>query len=290
MTESDVNSLSEHLISKIQKENWPVYAMEVYKNGHLLNDYGNTKQRQCIYSITKSIVSIAAGIAENERLIDFSDSILKYLPEDYLKKTEENQIKLFENITIYRLLTMSVKGFNFRPETEDFLLYSLNSKIEPEKIEFNYSNICAYLVSVALTTAVGKPLYEYLKEKIFDPMEIDSPPYQLTEEGFFYGATGMQLSACELSKIGLMLLNNGMYKEKQIVSEDYIKRATSRQITIKEGGYGYFFWEFCNGFSLNGKWGQKCFCFPSEKIVLSVLGNFQNGSDMLKNEVKGWFN
>lgn len=289
MTQQQLNSRFNHLITLVNNENWPVIAMEVYQNGELLHTFGDISGRYPLYSITKSIVSIAFGIAEEQCLINLKDSILKYIPGNYIEKLSNQQKELFQNITLERLLTMSVQGFDFRPATENFLLYSLNAKIKPDEICFNYSNINAYLVSVALTSAVKKPLYEFIKEYIFDPMEIDNPPYQMTEEGYFYGATGMKMSVHELSKIGLMLINHGKYKDKKIVSSDYIKRATSEQIKIKEGYYGYFFWGFCNGFSLNGKWGQKCFCIPSENVVISVLADFQNGSDKLKNEIKSWF-
>ncbi len=289
MTESDINFRFSNLISRIENENWPVFGAEIYKNNQLVNHFGNTSKRFPLYSISKSITSIGFGIAENEGLINIDDLLLKYIPDEFTTLIEKEQLKLFENISLERFLTMSVKGFDFRPSSDNYLLYSLNTKIFPDIKEFHYTNICAYLISVALTTAVGKPLYEYLNEKIFVPMEIEKPSYQKSPEGFFYGATGIELSVHELSKIGLMLINNGIFNNKEIVPEKYIKRATDIQIMNKEGGYGYFFQKFGKGFSLNGKWGQKCFCIPQEGIVLSVLGNFQDGSQILKDEVKGWF-
>lgn len=289
MKESDINLRFSNLISRIKNEKWPVFGAEIYKNNHLLNHFGNTSERFPVYSITKSITSICFGIAENEGLINLYDPLLKYIPDEFKNQIEKKQLKLFENISIERLLTMSVKGFNFRPSSDNFLLNSLNTKISPDKKEFHYTNICAYLISVALTSVVEKPLYEYINKKIFVPLEIENPPYQKSPEGLFYGATGIELSVHELSKIGLMLINKGIYNNKEIVPEEYISRATDIQIMNKEGGYGYFFQKFGSGFSLNGKWGQKCFCIPKEDIVLSVLGNFQDGSQILKDEVKEWF-
>jgi len=289
MTKSDVNLRFLNLISRINDEKWPVYGAQIYKNNELVNQFGNTKERFPIYSITKSIVSLGTGIAEAEGLVNLKDPFLNYISEDLLKNVNKEQIKRFENITIERLLAMSVKGFDFRPASENFMTYALNTQINPDKVEFHYTNICAYLIGAALTSAVEKPLYDYLNEKLFQPMEIENPPYQLTPEGFFYGATGMMLSVEELSRLGLMMLNNGKYKDKQIVPEDYIKRATAVQIKNREEGYGYFFWKFGSGFSMNGKWGQKVFCIPEEDIVITTVGNFQEGSEVLKEEVRSWF-
>ena len=52
-------------------------------------------------------------------------------------------------------MTMSVGDLPFRPEGDSYLDFSLNSKIaDPNEKVFNYSNISAYLVGVALTEAL----------------------------------------------------------------------------------------------------------------------------------------
>ena len=49
--------------------------------------------------------------------------------------------RLFKNITIQRLLTMSVKGFPFRPQGESYLNYALSCPIQDVQSRiFNYSN------------------------------------------------------------------------------------------------------------------------------------------------------
>lgn len=50
----------------------------------------------------------------------------------------------------------------------------------------------------------------------------------------------------------------------------------------REGGYGYFFWKYRSGFSMNGKWGQKCFILPEEKTMICFLSLLEQGSDGLR--------
>jgi len=288
MNDCKMNKKIDDFISRIEEENWKIHGFEVYKNGNLLKKYGNTTSRFPIYSITKSLLSFAVGIAESEGFINIKESVCKYLPKDYLNALSEEQYNSFNQLTIERLLTMSVKGFPFRPEGDNWLKYILSLKFNPQKVEFHYTNICAYLVSVALTEVLGKSVYEYLNEKIFIPMEIENPPYQCSPEGYFMGASGIELSVQELSKIGYIVMSNGVYKNRQIVPESYIKNACSVQIKNKEEGYGYFIWKFKTGFSLNGKWGQKCYCLPDEGIMVSVLSDLQEGSAELKAEVEKW--
>lgn len=263
------------LLSYIEQEKLQVHGLEVWNDSKLIKTWGNTTERFPIYSITKSLVSLAFGIAESDGIVSVSDCISKYVPE----------MNNFPELTFERLLTMSVKGLPFRPEGENWLSFIAQQNFSLEKREFCYSNLNAYLVAVALENALNCPLYDYLNEKVFAPLEIENPPYGKSPENHFNGASGIELSVQELSKIGQLLMNKGVYDGKQIVSKAYIERATSVQQMNKEGGYGYFFWKFLDGFSLNGKWGQKCYCLPERKIMLSFLANLPDGSGELKKKI-----
>ena len=265
-------------IRDIEENQWNVFGVEVYEDGRLVHSYGDTVgNRHPIYSATKTITSIAVGMAADEGKLDIQQSILRYLPESVVEKIAAEQKEVYGNITLERLLTMSVAGYPFRPEGESWLDEMLNCSLPmAEKREFNYSNVSAYLVGVAASCAVGEDLYRYLNRKLFIPLEILNPPCARCPEGYFYGATGMELTVHELSKIGLLLYNGGQYEGKQLVSESYVKAATSVQQMNREGGYGYFIWKYGEGFSINGKWGQKCYVLPKEKQMLTFLSHMEN--------------
>ncbi|MBQ0001587.1 MAG: hypothetical protein KBT01_08685, partial [Clostridiales bacterium] len=97
-------------------------------------------------------------------------------------------------------------------------------------------------------------------------------------EGCFYGASQVKLTVHDLSRIGLMLFNKGVYNGKRILSESYVQRATSVQQINREGGYGYFIWKYKNGFSINGKWGQKCYCLPEQGLMITYLAHMEHNS------------
>ena len=98
------------------------------------------------------------------------------------------------------------------------------------------------------------------------------------------GATNMELSVNELSRIGMVFAGSGAYKDRRIVSKEYIREACSIQQMNREGGYGYFIWKYRDGFSINGKWGQKCYILPDRKRMVTFLSNIPEGSDM----IRGW--
>jgi len=277
------------LVAAIKENQWNIYGVEVYLDGEIVHSFGDISTRYPIYSGTKTILSMAVGIAVSEGKLSLDDSILRWIPEQFLEQVSQEQKNLFETISIRRLLTMSVEEFPFRASGDNWTVFALNCKINPEKKGFNYSNICAHLVSVALSVAVGMNSYDYICQKIFAPMGIYDVPYENSPEGYFNGGSTLQLTVSEFTKIGELILKDGFYDGKQIVPSDYVKAAKAVQIMCKEGGYGYFIWKIPNGVSINGKWGQKVYIFQEENLMVSFLSNLQSRSSAVLLEILKWF-
>lgn len=277
-----------NFIQEIQQNNWNVYGVEVYENGILTHSYSDTDGHlHGIYSATKTILSIAVGIAWDRGLIDLTKAVTEYLPKDALVSLTKEQRDTFDRITVHRLLSMSVGDFPFRAEGDNFLKFALNCKIQnPDEQVFNYSNISAYLVGVALHHALGEDVGVFIEKNVFDPLGITRYEYGRSPEGYFYGASEMRLTVNSLSRIGLLLYNGGVYDGKRILSEEYVRMATSVQQMNREGGYGYFVWKYLDGFSINGKWGQKCYCLPEQGLMITFLSHIEEDTYELKKSME----
>ena len=273
----------EAFVKEIEKNKWNVWGVEVYENGQLTHEFGDTRENiHEIYSATKTILSVAVGIAYDRGLIDLEKSLLEYIPVEKRNNMSVEQKNTFEKITIHRLLTMSVGDFPFRPEGNSYLDFSLACLVSnPDKKVFNYSNISAYLVGVALSNAIGEDVGMFIEKNIFEPLHITKYEYGRCPEGYFYGASLMKLTVHDLSQIGLLLYNGGIYEGKRILSENYVKKATSVQQINQEGGYGYFIWKYRDGFSINGKWKQKCYVLPQRHMVITYLAHIEDDSQDL---------
>ncbi|MBR3099831.1 MAG: beta-lactamase family protein [Clostridia bacterium] len=269
---------------EIKRQGWNVHGAELWLDGKPAASFGDTgKTRFPVYSITKAVTFIAAGMAADDGLLTVNDPLLQHLPEKYARAMSGDQRKAYEHITLRRLMTMSVAGYPFAVSGEDWLENALSIPLsEPEKLSFNYSNVSAYLVGVAAAEATGERLDQYLNRRLFAPLGIPDPHCQFSPEGYFYGASGLELTVNELSRIGQMLSDGGIYEGKRILSEAYVKEAVSVQQMNREGGYGYFFWKYRDGFSMNGKWGQKCYVLPKQKTIVTFLSHMEEGSDPVR--------
>ncbi len=274
----------EGFTEEIKRQGWNVHGAELWLDGKLVASFGDTgKTRFPVYSVTKAVTSIAVGMAADDGLLSVNDLLLQHLPEKYVRAMGSDQRKTYEYITLRRLMTMSVAGYPFAIDGEAWLEDALSIPLSlPEKLSFNYSNVSAYLVGAAAAEAISERLDQYLNRRLFTPLGIPDPPCRFSPEGYFYGASGLELTVNELSRIGLMLSAGGIYEGKRILSEAYVKEAVSVQQMNREGGYGYFFWKYRDGFSMNGKWGQKCYVLPERKMIVTFLSQLENGSDMVR--------
>ncbi|MGN0631426.1 MAG: serine hydrolase domain-containing protein [Ruminococcus sp.] len=269
------------IINEITARQLNVHAVKVIKDGNvLLRHIFHKDVRFPVYSATKSVLSAAFSIACDEGLISPN-----LFPNDFLETKYQNDVpEDFKELTFERFLTMSVSGYPFRPQGDDWLRYIFSLPVDYKAPpQFSYSNISAYIVGAALENAVGGSLYSYIERRLFEPLEIASPPFLKSPEGHFYGATGMELSIDELSRFGILYLNRGKYNGQRIISENSVNAAVSEHILKNsDGGYGYFFHTSENSFSIKGKWGQQCIIIPEKNAVITYLADLKTNTDEMK--------
>ncbi|HJC16168.1 MAG TPA: beta-lactamase family protein [Candidatus Fusicatenibacter intestinigallinarum] len=267
--------LMDQFLTAAEREGLLPFGAEVCRNGKVTEHWEQTPGRRYpVYSAAKSFTSTAVGLAVDEGKMALEDPLEKFFPQE-LDRAGGTSGDLWRQVTIRRLLTMTVPGLPFRPSGEDWLMDCFSRTFDIGRgTEFSYSNLPAYLAGVTVERAVGEHTADYLERKLFVPLEIPRPPMQLCPKGHFYGATGMELTAHELGMLGQLYLDQGVWNRKRILSEMWSREAVRRQVSNREGGYGYFFWVRPDGgFTIRGKWGQRCYVFPEAHTVVSWVSH-----------------
>lgn len=286
------------LTEEIQMHGYQVHGIEIFRDGEtIFTHHFAPNVRYPIYSATKAFTSTAVGLAVAEGKLSVDAPLSAYLERRYLQYVPEAQREAFAKLPIRRFLTMSIPGYPFRPEGADWLQFALEYPVDYGAAPvFDYSNIPAYLAGVAVEHAVGEHLGDYLKSRLFEPLGIHNPVYQKCPAGHFYGASGMELTVHELSLLGQLYLQKGQFQGTQILPEWWVQEAASVQLQNREGGYGYYFWKYGQGYRISGKWGQRCLIFPAQldgqeavtdgaeysgrqdSLMVTYLSNMQSGS------------
>lgn len=230
------------------------------------------------YSMCKSIVGMAIGILIHEDKLSLDSKLSDFFSSGgifgFLKK----------DITVRDLLIMSsgsdfneagvVSGNDWR---KGFL--ESGSKFEPGT-KFDYNSMNTYMLSAIVTEVTGQTLFEYCRERIFEPLGIKRIFWESCPKHITKGGWGLFIRAEDMAKLGQLYLQNGKWKDKQIVPEEWVKESTTWQIDTgndTDEHYGYQLWindDRKGSFAYNGILGQNVFVYPDvDMVIVTNAGN-----------------
>lgn len=252
----------------VAKEYSNTLGIMVYKSGEkVLEEYfkGADKNESVhTFSMVKSIVAVLIGIAIDKGFIkSVNQKVLDYFPDYKLKRNQEQ----LREVTVENFLTMTVPyKYKSEPWTKVCTSQDWGGKVlemigGKEQIgeRFHYSTLGIQVLSNILTKATGLSLKEFASKYLFEPLGItDVPDANVVDRasqeafykarnnrgwvkdpsGFYTTGWGLSLTTEDFAKIGVMVLNNGIYNGKRILSEEYIRQ----MLTEREDNYGYLWW------------------------------------------------
>jgi CubicO group peptidase (beta-lactamase class C family) len=246
-----------------------VHSLMIIRNDKIIFDayfypYAKGLQHD-IASCTKSITSLLVGIAIDKGFIrDENELVKNYFPE--IKSYSKN----FQTLTIKDLLTMT-SGLNCGSDNEEALfsglfkasdwpayIFDIPSTSPPGK-QFSYCSCNFYLLAEILYRSTKLSPEKFADKFLFKTMGINNFYWTKNDKGVNYGWGDLALKPYDMAKIGRLLLNNGEWNGAQLISADYLKKATSIQISFSDHkGYGYGFWvDNDHSFNAVGRGGQR---------------------------------
>lgn len=228
------------------------------------------------FSLSKSMAATALGFAIDEGKVSLDDSICKFFPE-YGKELYNKKI------TVYHLVTMTAGkmiGMATARHKEDWIkIFFDTPPIAPPGKLFLYVNDNFYLISAIISRVYGETLVDFLYERLFKPLDIEKPFWEIDSFGYAAGGWGLYMPIEALAKIMLCYSQMGQYNGKQIIPENWVKESTKFQVkTVSKGqpdvtkGYGYGIWRAAvpNAYRFYGLYGQLGYVFEDKDTVLVV--------------------
>ena len=246
-----------------------ILEIEEYREGFTREDTMN------VMSVTKSITSLLVGIAIDKGYIkSVDDFVMDYYKDVYTPKRGE---KTIYTVTIKHLLTM-IAPYKGKSEpwkkvctSDDWSLSILDSLGGRNSVtnEFRYHTLGTQILLGIIRIASGMNVLEFANEYLLKPSGIAprvNANCKSKEDQFTYlmnkgphgkvwfmdptdmptAGWGLSLSAYEMAQIGLLVLNNGVYNNVRVISEEYIKEMTKSYVSLdyKFGNqdYGYLWW------------------------------------------------
>ena len=255
--------------------------------------------RHRMYSQTKSYVGIAIGLLMDEGKLSLDDKLIDHFPE----LVEGEPREFLKKQTIKDMLTMEtgIKPVNWFKEkvfdrTKHYLA-SADRGYGPGLL-FCYDSAGSQVLSSLVEKISGMSLLDYLKKKLFDKMgTFKTAEILKTPNGDSWGDSALVCTPRDMASFGRLLMQGGRFEGEQLISEDYVKTATSKVVDNNESGfekcdaygYGYQIWKTeQDGFSFNGMGCQYTICLPKKDLMLVITGDNQ-GNDAAKHFIFSGF-
>ncbi len=271
-------------------------GLVILKNDSLaLEEYFNTYWRATIHDVRsagKSITALLLGIAIDRGLIQHVEQdIYDFFPQ--YKKPENRTIRIKDLLMMSSGLDADVfdeksqgNGLNWRAK-DDWVghVLPLSMKFTPGE-KWVYNDASAMLIGAIIEQQSGQKLSDFALDHLFRPLGINEY-YWYTGSGGRTGAMGnLYLSTLDFAKIGQLVLNDGAWDGKQVISKGWITEMATPRFNIEDivpfaKGYGYFWYlgeYFVNGENYEylyaaGNGGNLLFVVPEEKLVVALTSS-----------------
>ena len=203
--------------------------------------------KHTLYSLSKSFTSSAIGFLVTEGKISANDSVISFFPDDLPNVVSANlkAMKIKHLLTMntgHETDTMPVLRQN-EPQTwvKSFLAHPV--VFEPST-HFLYNTGATYMLGAIIHKVTGQTLEQYLKPRLFEPLNIKDYDWEKSPQGLNTAGFGLRVKTEDIAKFGQLYLQKGKWEGKEILPAAWIEEATKKQTTSQGGdndwsqGYG----------------------------------------------------
>ncbi len=265
-------------------EQTDIHSMIVMRHGKVVGEFYPApfapQYQHTQYSSSKTLVSLAAGIAIDENKLRLTDRVATFFPE-YLPDSISTNLA---DMTVRDLLTMQsgIKpDWGMRSRGTEWIKTFLGKPVPNKPGEvFAYDSMVTYMISAIVQKVTGMKVLDYLKEKMFNHMGVTVVNWEESPEGVNTGGWGLHIQSESLAKVGQMWLDGGVWNGKQIVSKEWIDQMSAKQANGGDWGYGYQVWmcAYPGAVRADGALGQYVIVVPEKDVVIVLTeASFTNG-------------
>jgi CubicO group peptidase (beta-lactamase class C family) len=294
LNETEINSdiIDQMMLDILGGNDKNIHSIMLIKNGKLvLEEYFYGYDRDTTHflaSVSKSITSILIGIAIDQNIASGVETrAYEFFPE----YADTRWVDQKYPITLHHILTMSA-GLDWEankysrrdPRHTTYQMYENGNPIafvldrdvsEPPGEKFYYNSGLTILLGGIVKNTSGLYIDDFAGQYLFSPLGISDYHWDKFQDGNIQTDGGLHLRPRDMAKIGYMIMKKGKWKDRQVVSSQWVAESTKSHIDALGTGYGYQWWigkTVVNGRTIDvlfasGHGGQKIFIIPELDLV-----------------------
>ncbi|CAN7351146.1 MULTISPECIES: serine hydrolase domain-containing protein [Microbacterium] len=214
---SRAQTVRDRIVERIEETGFGAHGLHVRVATETADHRWTDDVREDVHSVAKGVCVLAAGLAADEGAVSLDMPVGTYLPGFELGAG-------VEDVTLRHLLSMT-SGIDL-PWSEtlmtdwpdlarEFLRRPSGGR------SFQYSNASTYTAMTALAALVGD-IGDYLVPRLFDPLGIIDVEWERSPQGRIVAGGGLSLRTEELSRLGLLIRDRGVWEGRQLIAPGWI--------------------------------------------------------------------
>ena len=258
---------------------------DIFAEGYYAPFHRDFKHR--MYSVSKSFVAVAIGLAAEDGLLSLEDKFITFLPE-YINEHTNGKLR---DMTIRDMLTMETSVTApvnwFSSGTMDRgEVYFRKAAVRVPGTTWEYDSPASFMLGMIVEKLTGKPFLEYLKERFLLAGGFSADAYCLQcPGGYSFGDSGVMCTARDLLVFARFVMDGGVIDGVRYMNEEFLREATKKQVSNDHDGmveyhsygYGYQIWKAPNdGFAFVGMGDQFAIC-DREKDFIFIINSDNQG-------------
>lgn len=241
-----------------------------------------------IRSAGKSVTALLAGLAADRGKLSAQDRIDRLWPAA--------RGTALAGVTLDQLLTMrsGLAAFDEDPaspgnedkmdEAVDPVAFALAVPAETAPgTRYRYNSLTSYIAGITVEQATGKDLEAFARTALFEPLGIQRWRWLRDAANHPKGQGNLFLRSRDLARIGQMVLDQGMYNGRRVISASWLEAALAPRVRISDADpyadhYGYFWYQKTHRVGereivvhfASGNGGNKLYVIPALQSVVVI--------------------
>ena len=231
----------------------------IIKNGYVVSKWGDVDRVDMTFSVTKSYLSITAGLAFDDGLIrSVNEKVSDYVWDGTFDGEHNGKITwehLFQQTSDWSGNLFGLYDWADRPDRNAKFDDWRNRELHEPGSFFKYNDVRVNILSYSLLNVWRKPLPQVIKERVMDPIGasttwrwygyddswvvMDGVEMQSVSGGGHHGG-GLFINTTDHARFGLLFARNGNWNGQQLISKKWIEML---QVSCAANeSYGYMWW------------------------------------------------
>jgi hypothetical protein len=259
-------------------------GMVIIRNGKTVHEKyywkGGPQEKEYLYSLNSHILHALVGIAmEKQMLTGPVQPLADFFPDYFPEWQGQNN----QALTVADLLQVQVPLIWGGGPHEYWDLFYSGDKIGASIRALSSTNgglnpaanfAANFLLAEIIQAVSSKSIFEFADQYLFQPMGIETMAEIKEKKGLMNTFIGFQLKTLDLAKIGYLLMNEGVWQDRQLIPRDWTQRITGKLRSDQEtgalGGWRFTLIDNTESFMAMGEGGQYIVLSPELDMLIAV--------------------